>query len=93
MLISHRVEGTALHVTLHHHLDITTRAAAALAIADLVHTHRPHHVTVQAPAGDPTPATISTVLRAHHTCKALGIPLELTGSTTAAQRLFAANAG
>ncbi|MFD7781347.1 hypothetical protein [Streptomyces sp. NPDC059753] len=57
MPISHSVDGDTLRVTLHHSLDVHTRAAAAAEIEALVHTHRPRHVTVQAPAGDrPGPA-------------------------------------
>ncbi|MET7543973.1 hypothetical protein [Streptomyces sp. NPDC005507] len=91
MLISHRVDGDTLHVTLHHNLDVNTRAAAAVEIEALVHTHTPRRVTVQVPAGEPTPATLSVVVRAHRMCKSLDIPLSLTGATTAAQRLFTAN--
>ncbi|MER7203662.1 hypothetical protein CG723_43910 [Streptomyces sp. CB01635] len=58
MLISHSVDGGALHVPLHHSVDVNTRAAAAVEI-DM--------------------------------CKNLDIPLNLSGATTAAQRLFTAN--
>ncbi|RFC71047.1 hypothetical protein [Streptomyces sp. AcE210] len=91
MLISHSVEGDTLRLTLHHSVDVHTRAAAAAEVEALVHTHRPRHVTVQAPAGEPTPATLSVVVRAHRMCKSLDIPLSLTGATTATQRLFTAN--
>ncbi|MFG3371132.1 hypothetical protein ACGF0K_40240 [Streptomyces sp. NPDC048156] len=91
MLISHSVDGETLHVTLHHNVDVTTRAAAAVEIEALIHTHRPRRVTVQVTAGEPTPATLSVVVRAHRMCKSLDIPLRLTGATTAAQRLFSAN--
>ncbi|MFC9617186.1 hypothetical protein [Streptomyces sp. NPDC056938] len=91
MLISHRVDGDTLHITLHHSLDVNTRAAAAVEIEALVHTHTPRRVTVQVPAREPTPATLSVVVRAHRMCKSLHIPLSLTGATTAAQRLFATN--
>ncbi|MFD7206296.1 hypothetical protein [Streptomyces sp. NPDC059893] len=91
MLISHSVDGDTLRVTLHHSLDVHTRAAAAAEIEDLVHTHAPRRVTVQVPTGEPTPATLSVVVRAHRMCQNLGIPLSLTGATAAAQRLFATN--
>ncbi|MFB8000441.1 hypothetical protein ACFC4G_47835 [Streptomyces sp. NPDC056002] len=91
MPISHSVDGYTLHVTLHHSLDLHTRAAAAAAIEALVHTHTPRRVTVQAPAGEPTPATLSVIVRAHRMCKNLDIPLSLTGATTATQRLFTTN--
>ncbi|WP_326771334.1 hypothetical protein [Streptomyces sp. NBC_01445] len=91
MLTSHSVDGDALHVTLHHNVDVNTRAAAAVEIEALVHTHTPRRVTVQVPAGEPTPATLSVLVRAHRTCKSLDIPLSLTGATTATQRLFATN--
>jgi hypothetical protein len=91
MLISHSVDGDALHVTLHHNVDVTTRAAAAVEIEALIHAHRPRRVTVQVTAGEPTPAMLSVVVRAHRMCKSLDIPLSLTGATTAAQRLFTAN--
>ncbi|MGW6483040.1 hypothetical protein ACWGDS_35155 [Streptomyces sp. NPDC055059] len=91
MLISHSVDGDTLHVTLHHSVDVKTRAAAVVEIEALVHTHTPGRVTVQVPAGEPTPATLSVVVRAHRMCKSLDIPLSLSGATTAAQRLFSAN--
>ncbi|MFD7781014.1 hypothetical protein [Streptomyces sp. NPDC059753] len=91
MLISHSVDAATLHVTLHHSIDVHTRAAVAEEIEALVHTHRPRRVNVQVPAGEPTPATLSVVVRAHRMCKGLDIPLSLTGATTAAQRLFTAN--
>ncbi|MFE6157029.1 hypothetical protein [Streptomyces sp. NPDC057889] len=46
MLIRHSVDGDTLHVTLHHSIDLNTRAAAAKEIETLVHTHTPRHVTV-----------------------------------------------
>ncbi|WP_405650193.1 MULTISPECIES: hypothetical protein [unclassified Streptomyces] len=46
MLISHSVDGDALHVTLHHNVEVSTRVAAAVEIEALVHTHRPSRVTV-----------------------------------------------
>ncbi|RVU15906.1 hypothetical protein EOT10_38025 [Streptomyces antnestii] len=91
MLISHSVDGDALHVTLHHNLDVNTRVSAAVQIEALVHTHKPRHVTVQVLAGEATPATLSVVVRAHRMCKGLDIPLDLTGATMAARRLFATN--
>ncbi|MFF0201404.1 hypothetical protein [Streptomyces sp. NPDC005017] len=91
MLTSHSLDGDTLHVTLRHSLDIATRAAAALEIEALVHAHRPRQVVVQVPAGEPTPATLSTVLRAHRMCAGLGVPLTLADAGTAMQRLFAAN--
>ncbi|MFI8825549.1 hypothetical protein [Streptomyces sp. NPDC053431] len=42
------------------------------------------------PAGEPTPATLSAVVRAHRMCAGLGIPLALTGANTATQRLLGA---
>ncbi|WP_405785198.1 hypothetical protein OG512_47860 [Streptomyces sp. NBC_01378] len=91
MLISHSVDGDTLRVTLHPSVDVNTRTAAAVEIETLVHTHTPRRVTVQVPTGEPTPATLSVVVRAHRMCKSLDIPLSLTGATTAAQRLFTAN--
>ncbi|MGW6484934.1 hypothetical protein ACWGDS_45245 [Streptomyces sp. NPDC055059] len=63
----------------------------AFATDTLVHAHSPRRVTVQVPAGEPTPATLRVVVRAHRMCKSLDIPLSLTGATTAARRLFATN--
>ncbi|MGW4161831.1 hypothetical protein [Streptomyces sp. NPDC004788] len=91
MLISHRVEGDALRVTLHRNLDVTTRAAATLAIEVLVRAHKPRGLVLRIPSGEPTPATLSAVGRARRMCASLGIPLDLTGATPQAQRLFAAN--
>ncbi|GAB2909263.1 hypothetical protein [Streptomyces heilongjiangensis] len=90
MLITHSVDGDMLHVTLHRHLDIAVRAAATQEIEALVLAHRPCRVTLRVPAGEPTPATLSTVLRAHRMCGNLGIPLVLAGASTATRRLLAA---
>ncbi|WP_086832108.1 hypothetical protein [Streptomyces sp. NRRL B-24572] len=87
MLISHDLDADMLHVTLHRDLDIATRAAAVQEFEALVHTHGPKRVTLHVPAGEPTPATLST----HRMCQSLGIPLELAGASTATHRLFAAN--
>ncbi|MFB8267633.1 hypothetical protein ACFC96_13630 [Streptomyces sp. NPDC055955] len=88
---SHSVDGDTLRVTLHHGVDVNTRAAATGEIEALVHAHRPRRVSVQVPAGEPTPVTLSVVVRAHRMCKGLDISLSLTGASSAAQRLFTAN--
>ncbi|MFI9780571.1 hypothetical protein ACIHCV_38880 [Streptomyces sp. NPDC051956] len=75
MLISHSVDGDALHVTLHHNVDVNTRVAAAVEIEALVHTHRPSRVTVQVPAGEPTPATLSVLVRRDFTASRPGTRL------------------
>ncbi|MFE2992503.1 hypothetical protein [Streptomyces sp. NPDC059262] len=59
---------------------ITSRAAGALQIEALVYVHRPSCVTVQVPSGEPTPATLSAVLRAYRTCREIGFPLTLQNS-------------
>ncbi|MFF1594263.1 hypothetical protein ACFVY0_40190 [Streptomyces sp. NPDC058286] len=75
-----------LHLTLHHNVDVNTRAAAAVEIEALVHAHRPRRVTVQVlAAGEPTPATLSVVVRAHRMCQSLDIPLSLTGACPASR--------
>ncbi|MFF1400064.1 hypothetical protein ACFVZD_40545 [Streptomyces sp. NPDC058287] len=91
MLISHSVDGDTLRLALHQSVDVHARAAAAKEIEALVHTHRPGRITVQVPAGEPTPATLSVAVRAHRMCKSLDIPLSLTGATPQAQHLFTAN--
>ncbi|MET7520473.1 hypothetical protein ABZS88_45545 [Streptomyces sp. NPDC005480] len=91
MLITHAVEDDTLHVALHGQLDITSRAAAAVEIEALVRDRHPRRVTVQIPAGEPTPATFSALLRAHRMCKGHGIPLKLSGGTPTARRLFVVN--
>ncbi|MFD8779780.1 hypothetical protein [Streptomyces sp. NPDC059916] len=72
---SHSVDGDALHVTLHHNVDVNTRVAAAVEIEALVHTHRPSRVTVQVPAGEPTPATLSVLVRRDFTASRPGTRL------------------
>ncbi|MEV6329256.1 hypothetical protein [Streptomyces sp. NPDC051909] len=88
MLISHAMDGDTLCMTMHDQLDVTSRAAASLEIEAAVHTHRPGRMTVRVPAGEPTPATLSAVVRAHRMCAALGIPLSLTGATDVAPGPF-----
>ncbi|MFF8277327.1 hypothetical protein ACF05T_14640 [Streptomyces lateritius] len=80
MLISHIAREGTLHVTLNQHLDITNRAAAALQIEALVYAHQPAEVTLELPAGETTPATLSAVARARRMCQSIGVPLTLTGS-------------
>ncbi|MER7577615.1 hypothetical protein [Streptomyces sp. NPDC126514] len=91
MLISHSLDGDVLRVTLLRNLDIATRSAAVKEIEDLVNAHRPRCVTIGVPVGEPTPATLSAALRTYRMCANLGIPLNLTGASTAMQRLFTAN--
>ncbi|MGW6414779.1 hypothetical protein [Streptomyces sp. NPDC055055] len=91
MLISHTVGTDALHVTLHHDLDVTNRAAAALQIQALVQDHRPLRVVIELPVADPTPATLSALARAHRMCAGLGIPLSLGGASPRTRRLLDAN--
>ncbi|MFF1401033.1 hypothetical protein ACFVZD_45895 [Streptomyces sp. NPDC058287] len=79
MLITHAIEDDTLHVALRGQLDITSRTAAAVKIEALVRDRHPRRVIVQIPAGEPTPATFSALLRAHRTCKSHGIPLKLSG--------------
>jgi hypothetical protein len=79
MLISHSVDGDTPHMTLHHSVDVNTRAAAAVEIEAFVDTHTPRRVTVQVPAGEPTSATLSVIVRAHRMCKSLNIPRQSAG--------------
>ncbi|MFD7964215.1 hypothetical protein ACFV5J_25780 [Streptomyces zaomyceticus] len=88
MIISHAVRHHELHVTLHHDLDVTNRAAAALQIQALVQMHRPTRVVVGIPTADPTPATLSALARAHRMCASLGIPLALGGASARTRRLL-----
>ncbi|WP_371666497.1 hypothetical protein OG985_47500 [Streptomyces sp. NBC_00289] len=91
MLLSHSLDGDVLRVTLHCNLDIATRAAAVQEIEAFVRACRPRCVILSVPAGEPAPATLSAALRAHRMCQKVGIALEVTGVSTAMQRLFATN--
>ncbi|MET7843566.1 hypothetical protein ABZT45_34190 [Streptomyces sp. NPDC005356] len=91
MLITHAVEDDTLHVTLQGQLDITNRTTAAVQIEALVRDRHPHRVTLQIPTGEPTPATLSALLRTHRMCQGHGIPLKLNGATPTARRLFVVN--
>ncbi|MEU7293665.1 hypothetical protein AB0A76_10735 [Streptomyces exfoliatus] len=88
MLISHAVRHHVLRVTLHRDLDVTNRAAGALQIQALVQAHRPVRVVITVPTADPTPATLSTLARAHRMCASLGIPLALSGASARTRRLL-----
>ncbi|HEY9375166.1 hypothetical protein [Streptomyces sp.] len=80
MIISHVIdEDGILHVKILRDLDITNRAAAALQIEALVFAHRPSAVTVELPAGQPSPATLSALARAQRMCQSLAVPLTATG--------------
>ncbi|MFG2331554.1 hypothetical protein ACGFMM_18205 [Streptomyces sp. NPDC048604] len=80
MIISHVFDGDGvLRVTILKDLDITNRAAAALQIEALVSAHRPSSVTVELPAGTPSPATLSALARAQRMCQSLAIPLTAGG--------------
>lgn len=77
MLLTHHIDAGTLRVTLHHGLDVTNRAAAALLIQALVDAHRPHAVVLDLPGDPPTAATLSAVARAKRMCDSLAIPLTL----------------
>ncbi|MFG2714162.1 hypothetical protein ACGFX2_26955 [Streptomyces goshikiensis] len=79
MIINHHVTEDTLHVKVSQELDVTNRAAAALQIEALVHTHRPRRVTVVLPTRDPSPMTFSALARVHRMCQSFGIPLTATG--------------
>ncbi|GEB62115.1 hypothetical protein [Streptomyces gardneri] len=79
MDIRHMVEEGVLHVALLHDLDVTSRAAASLELEMLLFTHRPHHVRIQLPTSDPSPASVSVLARARRMCEGLGIPLTVVG--------------
>lgn len=79
MVISHHITDGTLHVRILHELNVTDRAAAALQIESLVHTHRPEQVTVELPSRSPSPMTFSALARAQRMCQSLGIPLTATG--------------
>ncbi|MGW6985604.1 hypothetical protein ACWGE1_40120 [Streptomyces sp. NPDC054932] len=79
MIISHGITEDTLHVKILRELNVTNRAAAALQIESLVHTHRPARVTVELPSRTPSPMTFSALSRAQRMCQSLGIPLTATG--------------
>ncbi|MFF4457320.1 hypothetical protein [Streptomyces goshikiensis] len=79
MNITHHITEGTLHVKVSHELDVTNRAAAALQIEALVHTHRPRRVTVVLPTRDPSPMTFSALARVQRMCQSLGVPLTATG--------------
>ncbi|MET9609877.1 hypothetical protein ABZZ17_33235 [Streptomyces sp. NPDC006512] len=79
MVITHQITDDTLRIQVPRELDITNRAAAALQIEALVHTHRPRQVTVELPTSHPSPMTLSALARAHRMCQSLGIPLTATG--------------
>lgn len=88
MLISHGVDGDILRVTLHRDLDVTNRAAVALALQALVQAYRPTRVLVEVPLAEPSPATLSALVRTYRMCRGVGVDLVLTGLGTGAQRLL-----
>ncbi|MFF0428140.1 hypothetical protein ACFYUJ_27535 [Streptomyces sp. NPDC004520] len=90
MIISHSVDGDILRVTLPSDLDITNRAAVALALQALVQAHHPTQVLVDVPLTEPSPATLSALSRTHRMCRNLGVDFVLTGLGVDAQRLLAA---
>ncbi|MFE0582595.1 hypothetical protein [Streptomyces sp. NPDC058874] len=79
MVISHHIADGTLRVRILHELHVTDRAAAALQIESLVHTHRPTRVTVELPSRSPSPMTLSALARARRMCQSLHIPLTATG--------------
>ncbi|MFH9728386.1 STAS domain-containing protein [Streptomyces sp. NPDC017254] len=91
MIISHSVDGDILRVTIHRDLDITNRAAVARALPALVQAHRPTRVLVDGPLTEPSPATLSALVRTHHICRNVGVDFVLTGLGADAQRLLDAS--
>ncbi|WP_328923772.1 hypothetical protein OG429_03455 [Streptomyces sp. NBC_00190] len=79
MVISHQIAEGTLHVKILQELNVTNRAAAALQIESLVHTHRPDRVTIELPTDAPSPMTFSALARASRMCESLGIPLTAAG--------------
>ncbi|MEW2583570.1 hypothetical protein [Streptomyces virginiae] len=78
MVISHHIADGTLRVRILHELNVTDRAAAALRIESLVHTHRPERVTVELPSRSPSPMTFSALARVQRMCQSLGVPLTAT---------------
>ncbi|WP_206310846.1 hypothetical protein [Streptomyces sp. A1547] len=80
MLITHTFDRGTLKVKIHSDLDITNRAAAALRIEALVAAHRPDQVLFELPTDEPSPATLSSIARAHRMCRSLSVAFTLTGT-------------
>lgn len=80
MLITHTLDRGTLGVKIHHDLDITNRAAAALQIEALVAAHRPDRVLLELPTDEPSPATLSAMARAHRMCRSLNVAFTVTGA-------------
>ncbi|MET9959820.1 hypothetical protein ABZ128_12290 [Streptomyces sp. NPDC006326] len=87
MVITHHITEDTLYVQLPKELDIDNRAAAALQIEGLIHTHRPGQVTIELPTRDPSPMTLSALARTHRMCQSLGIPLTAIGPGGQPRRL------
>ncbi|BAU81781.1 hypothetical protein SLA_0827 [Streptomyces laurentii] len=88
MIITHSVDGDILRVTLHRDLDVTNRAAVALALQTLVQAHHPMRVLVEVPLTEPSSATLSALVRTHRMCRNVGVDFALTGLGADAQRLL-----
>ncbi|MFJ6793188.1 hypothetical protein [Streptomyces sp. NPDC091268] len=70
--VTHRVlDDDTLLVGLQPGLTIRTRAAATLALEELLAAYAPRHVVLEVPRV-PTPAVLSTVLRASRSCQGRG---------------------
>lgn len=80
MLITHTLGRGTLRVKIHHDLDITNRAAAALQIEALVAAHRPDRVVLELPADGPSPATLSAMARAQRMCRSMDVAFAVTGA-------------
>ncbi|MEU8527710.1 MULTISPECIES: hypothetical protein [Streptomyces] len=93
MIISHVIDDGVLHVKILRDLDITNRAAAALQIEALVSAHRPASVTVELPAGPPSPATLSALARAQRMCQSMSVPLTATSPGSSEAYLEGIGAG
>ncbi|MEV5975137.1 hypothetical protein [Streptomyces sp. NPDC051921] len=79
MLVRHTVENGVLRVALLGDLDVSSRAAAALQIETLLHSHRPEQVRITLSTSDPSRASLSVLARARRLCEGLGIPLTVAG--------------
>ncbi|WP_030192426.1 hypothetical protein [Streptomyces sp. NRRL S-87] len=88
MPLTHRTAGDGvLVIRLLPALALRHRAAATLAIDELLASHRPRRLVVEIPSLL-TPAATSVVLRAQHSCRARAASLAVVSTAVEVRRLL-----
>jgi hypothetical protein len=91
-MLVHAVDRGVLVITVRVDIDISSRACAVQDITRLVRSHLPLPVVLVLASPVVSAATLSAVLRVHHVCGGLRVPLAVVTTSGAARRVLRASA-